>query len=301
MEENAVRYISRFDSEYPEKLNEIHSPPAGIYVKGALPDPQKPAVAIIGSRVCSQYGRLCAESFGSALALAGVQVISGLARGVDGISQDAACRAGGVSFGILGCGVNVIYPAQNRSIYERVLEKGGLISEVPPDAPPVKAYFPSRNRIISALCDILLVIEARERSGTQITVSRALEQGRDIFAVPGRINDECSKGCNELIASGAGIANSPEAVLEALGIYKRSSRTGGDISSLPDGFGKNENKVYNALDLYPRSLNEVAKVTQIPQSELSVSLFHLQMTGFVREEGKGFYSKIIPDHVRYKL
>ncbi len=289
MEDKKVRYISRFDRDYPEKLGDIANPPAGIYVKGALPDPDRPTVAIIGSRLCSQYGRLCAESFGSALALAGVQVVSGLARGIDGISQDAACRAGGRSFGILGCGVNVVYPAANKEIYDRVLENGGLISEVPPDARPVKACFAARNRLISALCDILVVVEAKDRSGTQITVQRALEQGKDIYAVPGRITDICSEGCNELIAAGAGIASSPEKVLNALGIYtepltpyKKGENTDAPRSRL-------EKLVYEALDLYPKSINEIASQARILIPELSRILFHLCLSGIVREEGKNYY------------
>ncbi len=289
------RYVDRFSKEYPDKLQMIKDPPAGIYVRGKLPDPEIPTVAIVGSRICSQYGRLAAEEFGRELAQAGVQVVSGLARGIDGISQSAACEAGGKSFGVLGCGVNVVYPLQNRDIYEQVLERGGLISEVAPDAPPIGKQFASRNRIISALSDLVLVIEAKERSGTGITVAKALEQGKDVFALPGRIHDICSAGCNRLIAQGAGIATGPESILEALGMTggnpgnqdKMEERFG--TGRRPAGMEDIEWKVYRHLDYYPVSANELAEVTRLGAPELANVLFHLQMRGFAAEEGRGQY------------
>lgn len=128
------RYIDRFSSEYPDKLQMIKNPPAGIYVKGRLPDQTRPSVAIVGSRICSQYGRLAASEFGFELARHGVQIISGMARGIDGIAQGSACDANGSTFGVLGCGINKVYPKQNRALYDKVLINGGIISEVAPDA-----------------------------------------------------------------------------------------------------------------------------------------------------------------------
>lgn len=279
-------YIDRFDSKYPEKLQCIKDPPSGIYVKGTLPDPDKPCVAIVGSRICSSYGRLCATEFGKALAENGVQVISGLARGIDAIAQNSACEAGGSSFGILGCGINVIYPAQNKHIYEKILEKGGLISEFSPSAPPIGRQFAIRNRIISALSDIVLVIEAKEKSGTGITVTNALEQGKDIYALPGRIYDICSSGCNRLISQGAGVAISPQTILEALGINSSLEKPSCNILE------PLEKKVFDKLDFYPTSLDVISTATHILIPELLNILFHLQMKGFIKEEGRHFYSKI---------
>jgi len=288
--QSEYRYVDRFSEEYPDKLNFIKDPPAGIYVKGDLPISSVPSVAIVGSRICSQYGRLAAEEFGKALALHNVQVISGLARGIDSLSQKAACLAGGKSFGILGCGVNVVYPAQNKSIYELVETNGGLISEYAPDEPPLKAYFASRNRIISALADIVLVIEAKEKSGTQITVSRALEQGKDIYALPGRIHDLCSEGCNTLIAQGAGIATSPEVILNALGIY---SNTPSFISTPKDAcLERLEQTVYSVLDFYPKTVSQIAEQTRLPIPELLNILFHLQLKGIAKEEGRSNFYKL---------
>ena len=216
LEEKQVRFISILDPEYPDKLRHIPDQPFGLYVKGELPDPNVPSVAIIGARMCSDYGRYMARQFGRGLALSGVQVISGMARGIDGLAQHAALSAGGKSFAILGGGVDICYPEENRDVFEALPENGGLISEFPPGVQPISRFFPMRNRIISALSDILLVVEARQKSGTSITVDTALEQGREVLAVPGRVTDRLSDGCNYLISQGAGVAISVEDVLERL-------------------------------------------------------------------------------------
>lgn len=278
-------FVDRFSAEYPDKLQQITDPPTGIYVKGRLPNPDIPSVAIVGSRICSQYGRLCAEKFGRELAENGIQVISGLARGIDGISQHHCAINGGHTFGVLGCGINVVYPSQNRFIYEEILSNdGGLISETAPDAPPIGRQFASRNRIISALADLVLVIEAKERSGTQITVRKALEQGKDIFAIPGRINDICSAGCNQLISEGAGIATDTNTILDALGIKSKSCE-----SSTKDSLDKIERKIYDALDMYPIGLEQLSIRVKIPIPELLNILFHLQLKGYIKESTPGYY------------
>ena len=302
MDEN-IRYISRMDSDYPEKLKNIPDPPAGIYVKGRLPDDKKKSVAIVGARNCSQYGKSIAEYFASSLASAGVQIISGLARGIDGAAQSAAVKAGGSTFGVLGCGVNVVYPKCNADIYKETLKTGGIISEVSNDEPPLKAYFPLRNRIIAGLCDILLVIEARERSGTGITVRNALEQGKDVFAVPGRLTDSLSAGCNRLIAQGAGIALNPETVLLALScnddkepVICPSCKRKYDSREI--GYEKitlvgTEKVVYSLLDLYPKSLDEILMNSDLTLSETLEALFKLMMKGAVSECAKNHYVRKI--------
>ena len=216
LEEKKIRFISKPDPEYPEKLRNIPDSPFSLYVKGKLPDPEKPSVAIIGARMCSDYGRYMARQFGRGLAMSGVQVISGMARGVDGIAQHAALLAGGRSYGILGCGPDICYPEENRDVYELLHENGGIISEYPPGMEPIANFFPMRNRIISGLSDVLLVVEARQKSGTSITVDTALEQGREVLAVPGRVTDRLSDGCNYLISQGAGVAISVEDVMDRL-------------------------------------------------------------------------------------
>ncbi len=220
--EKDIRFISRIDKEFPEKLKYIGDAPFAIYVKGRLPDPNVPSVAVIGARMCSEYGRYMSRQLGRGLALAGVQVISGMARGVDGISQKAALQSGGKSYGILGCGVDICYPEENREVYEGLCSDGGIISEYPPGTMPKANFFPMRNRIISAMADVIVVVEARLHSGTQITVDTALEQGREVLAVPGRITDRLSDGCNSLICQGAGVVLSVEDVLDRVMLNRRS-------------------------------------------------------------------------------
>ena len=216
LEKRGIRFVSRIDAEFPDKLKNIPNAPFAIYVKGKLPDPDIPSVAIVGARMCSDYGRLMARQFGRDLAIAGVQVISGMARGVDGVAQNAALAAGGASFGVLGCGVDICYPPENKEIYDSLCLNGGLISEYPPGMEPLAKFFPVRNRIISALSDAIVVVEARRKSGTTITVDTALEQGREVFAVPGRASDRLSDGCNYLISQGAGVAISAADVLDRI-------------------------------------------------------------------------------------
>lgn len=285
-----IRYIGRWEKEYPERLFGIPDPPPGIYVKGRLPPEDAPAVGIVGARMCSEYGRSAAVEFAGALASAGVQIISGMAKGIDGISQREAIRVGGSTFGVLGCGLNVVYPAQNRELFREICVSGGLISEFPPDMQPLARNFPIRNRIISGLSDILLVIEARERSGTGITVTKALEQGKDVYALPGRIYDPMSAGCNRLILQGAGIATSPEELLKSLGIYGSKAYNVEDkkINLLE----KKEKVVYSVLGFYPKCLEKIALETGMHIPELLEILIRLELRGYIREDGKNHYIKL---------
>lgn len=211
-----IKRVTREAPEYPGRLRRIPDPPKCLYVKGRLPDDNRPSVAMIGARDCSAYGRSVALWLGKRLGEAGVQVISGMARGIDGIGQEAALDAGGSSFGVLGCGVDICYPAQNRRLYEKLCAAGGILSEYEPGTPPKSWNFPPRNRIVSGLADIVVVVEARVKSGTFITVDMALEQGKEVYVVPGRITDSLSTGCNQLIKMGAGILLDVEEFLEEL-------------------------------------------------------------------------------------
>ena len=207
MQSKKMKFLTIKDEMYPEKLKCITDAPYGIFVSGSLPDPDLPSVAIIGARQCTEYGRYVAAQLGTALAKANIQVVSGMARGIDSIAQNAAMEAGGHTFGVLGCGVDICYPAECSRLYEKLKERGGLISEYPPGTEPKAQYFPRRNRIISGLSDAVVVVEAREKSGTLITVDMALEQGREVYVVPGRITDPLSVGCNRLVRQGAEIVN----------------------------------------------------------------------------------------------
>lgn len=216
MTRRGIRCVLFGQDGYPDRLREIVDPPSQLYVKGSLPGSGQPTVGIVGARLCSDYGRYTARRFGAALAQAGIQIISGMALGIDGISHKAALDAGGRTFAVLGCGVDICYPEENRDIYDRLHGASGILSEYPPGTAPHAGLFPQRNRIISGLSDLLLVVEARKKSGTLITVDQALEQGKEVYAVPGRVTDALSCGCNHLIRQGAGVAMSPEDLIEAV-------------------------------------------------------------------------------------
>ena len=213
-----IRLIRKGDDGYPPCFLNYPRMPGSIYVRGRLPDPSVKTVAIVGARNCTSYGRNQAEYFGRTFAQHGIQVISGMAYGIDSWGQKGALDGGGKVWSVLGTGVDVCYPRQNYPLYRRIIrEGGGIISEYPPGTLPDAWHFPIRNRIISALSDVVLVVEARLKSGSLITADYAMEQGKSIYAVPGRNGDTTSEGCNRLIAQGAGIAWVPEAILEELG------------------------------------------------------------------------------------
>ena len=214
LDRNNIFFSCILEENFPVRLRNIPDPPFGIYYKGSLPAEEEPTAGVIGARLASGYGREQARRFAWRLGKEAVAVVSGMARGIDGIAQKAALDAGGRSFAVLGCGVDICYPDENRELYDRLLVQGGILSEYPPGTPPESKLFPPRNRIISGLSDLIFVIEARKKSGTLITVDMALEQGREVFALPGRVSDSLSDGCNRLIRQGAGAATCPEDILE---------------------------------------------------------------------------------------
>ena len=211
-----IRFLTAEDRDYPGRLREIPSAPYALYVLGQLPPENLPAVAMIGARECSEYGIFVAKNFAKELGAHGIPVISGMARGIDSISQEAALKGGGRTYAVLGCGVDICYPKSSRRLYEQILEQGGILSTFPPGTEPMKRLFPERNRIVSGLADVILVVEARQKSGTFITVDMALEQGREVYAIPGRLTDRLSDGCNLLLQQGALIAVSPQDLLQHL-------------------------------------------------------------------------------------
>ena len=214
--QKGIRFLTGEDEDYPRRLREIPSAPYALYVLGQLPPENLPAVAMIGARECSEYGIYVAKNFAKELGAHGIPVISGMARGIDSISQEAALKGGGRTYAVLGCGVDICYPKSSRRLYEQIMEQGGILSTFPPGTQPMKRLFPERNRIVSGLADVILVVEARQKSGTFITVDMALEQGREVYAIPGRLTDRLSDGCNLLLQQGALIAVSPQDLLQHL-------------------------------------------------------------------------------------
>jgi DNA processing protein len=304
--QSGIYFYPYGETGYPEKLLTIPDPPAALFVKGKLPEQALPAVAIIGTRKCSGYGSAMAKELGEVMAGRGIQVISGMARGIDGIGQRAVCEAGGDTFAVLGCGVDVIYPPENRKLYEQILIRGGIISEYIPGTTAKSSLFPPRNRIISGLTDAVVVIEAKEKSGTMITVDMALEQGREVYAMPGRLVDGLSAGCNSLLKQGAGLIISIEEFTNEI-LAETKRRIADEVITLkkakapPDGpirltaesqFTNEEKQVYSCLDYTPASLDKIREqCPQISYDKLLKILIGFCLKGFAQQMGAGSYCK----------
>lgn len=210
-----IRILTFQDAEYPNRLRNIYDPPFLLYVKGRLPPvDEEPVIAVVGTRRCTPYGESCAEKLGYGFARGGAVVVSGLARGIDAAASRGALRAGGVPIGVVGGGLDVVYPPEHRYLYEDIAAAGALLSEYPPGTAAERAHFPARNRIIAGLAVGTVVVEAPLRSGALITANTALEQGRDVFAVPGPIDAPASAGCNRILRDGGGIVTEVRDVLE---------------------------------------------------------------------------------------
>ena len=300
--------IPRFLNGYPHKLQEIDKAPSALFVKGKLPEEARPLVAIIGARNCSNYGIHMAKELGQVLAMHEIGVVSGLARGIDGIGQLAALNEGGATFGILGSGVDVCYPPENMELYKRLANgesRGGIISEMPPGTQAEKNFFPMRNRIISGLANAIVVVEAKEKSGTFITVERALEQGKDVYACPGRMCDSLSIGCNRLISQGAGIIwDLDEFVHEIYQNQGYQLNRNCDTSEhlMEDNQEKTktlltpiQQAIYHSLDynMQPADqiLDRVMKEQEILFRDLLIELSNMERLGYVRQEN-GFYGLV---------
>ncbi|MCH5275808.1 MAG: DNA-processing protein DprA [Lachnospiraceae bacterium] len=300
LSEQGIAFYPFYHPRYPGRLLHIPDRPFGLYAKGGLPEDTKRSIAIVGARSCSEYGHYLAESFGGQLAAAGVQIVSGLAKGIDGVAQAAAIRAGGSSFAVLGCGVDVCYPASHKNLYEQILESGGILSTHPPKTPPLAFHFPPRNRIISGLSDAVLVIEAKQKSGTLITVDMALEQGREVYVVPGRITDRLSDGCNSLLLQGAGAALSPAQLLQELedNVWRGQSMMHTECVREVPFFNKRidlneeEQALLKLLDFYPISLDQIRLMMLSEKRLQSLSLpqtmemlLNLSLKGCIKREG----------------
>ncbi len=293
MTDRGISFVTLREQEYPKRLAAVPDAPYGLYYVGRLPEEGKKSIAVIGARNCSEYGRVMAGQFARTLAAAGVQVVSGMARGIDGIGQQAALDAGGYSLGVLGCGVDVCYPPENERLYGQLIEKGGICSEYPPGIAPRAMLFPPRNRIISGMCDGVLVVEAKERSGTLITVDMALEQGREVYALPGRVTDPLSRGCNELIRQGAELVESPQKFLQSLdtGFDGQISYSQMELPILDSVQGK----LLQLLDFQPLSMEALRQAyrdtygTYMTVPELCHGLLQLCAMDYAGQVGGNYY------------
>ena len=285
-----IRCITKDDPEYPVKMKQYPSMPNKLYVKGRLPLAEKPAVAVIGARMCSPYGRIQAFRYAKVLSEAGIQIISGMALGIDSEGHKGALEGKMPTFAVLGSGVDVCYPRANRKLYERILwEGGGVISECPPGTQPMPWCFPARNRIISALADAVLIVEAKENSGSLITAGFALEQGKMVYAIPGAVTDALGRGCHKLIYDGAGIAYSPEIILEELEICTKTDIKSDEKNDL--GLASDLNMVYSCLDLRPKNVDYIVRKTGFSPGQVSNYLIELMLQGLITECGKHYYTR----------
>lgn len=286
MLENNISYITSYDSEYPQALKLIETPPSILYIKGKL-DFSKLFISVVGARKCTEYGKWACKHLVEGLGPYGLGVVSGLALGIDKVSHETALENDMYTIGVLGCGVDRIYPFRNKSVFEKMEERGAIISEFPLGSEPMAHHFPIRNRIISALGLGLLVIEAKLKSGTLITAGYAAEQGREVFAVPGNINSQFSKGTNALIKDGAKLVMSVEDIVEELPevqlLRKEAMKIQRDIS----GLDENEKLVYQLVCLEALSLDELVAAIDLPVSKLMSILTLLELKGILVElDGK---------------
>lgn len=286
-----VQVITRQEEQYPEKFRQLSDMPEKFWLMGELPPGNAPCLAIVGARNCSSYGENMAFEFARLLAGEGVCIISGLAAGVDGAAHRGALAGGGKTYGVLGCGVDICYPSGNRKIYEKMKKQGGILSEYEPGNPPLAYHFPKRNRLISALADAVLVVEAKEKSGSLITADIALEQGRTVFALPGRVGDLLSVGCNRLIYQGAVPAWKPEIILEEMN-WKKRGFSHGEKEKKCLGLASEDDLVYSCLDLTPKTVTQLQDETGLPAGRLLTSLMHLKTARLAEEPWKNYYIRI---------
>ncbi len=280
--------------EYPKRLMDIKDPPPVLFLKGKLPIEALPCASIIGTRECSVYGSNVAKRLGELMAENNVSVVSGMARGIDSLSQRACMEAGGYSLALLGGGVDIIYPRESKELYKNLCEMGGILSEFPPGTAPKRPFFALRNRLISGLSDVVCVIEAKEKSGTLITVDCALDQGREVYVVPGRITDLTSMGTNELIRQGAGIIADLDGFVEEFlnnyseskGIFAKNVENKTKASDIK-GFNNNELKIIGLLDENSFTADKLSENINLPSYEILSLCISLSTKGILNIMGGG--------------
>jgi DNA processing protein len=287
--DRGLRWAGRSDTGFPPLLGSIHDPPPGLFLRGAgAPELLAlPVVAVVGARACSGYGSRIARMLGRELASAGLVVVSGLARGVDAEAHRGALEAGGITVGVLGCGIDRDYPAAHRDLAARIAERGLVVSEYPPGVLPAPWRFPARNRIVAGLAAATIVVEARERSGALITADFALEEGREVFAVPGEITSRLSDGANALLRIGAIPLTRTGDVLEQLGVEPT-------VVERPR-LGSAAETVLAAVRAGVATADEVARATGLDAGAVAAALVELDLAGVVGEDD-GMLREVMPEH-----
>jgi DNA processing protein len=278
-----VRYT---DKEYPERLRAIADPPPLLYVKGAFSATDERAMAIVGSRSASDYGRRVARDLARGLASYGFTVISGLARGIDGMAHETALNSGGRTIAVLGSGVERAYPPEHDKLYQRIAEQGAVISELPIGTKPVAFNFPARNRLISGLSLGVVVVEATEKSGSLITASLAIDQGREVFAVPGEVGSSRSRGAHRLIRQGAKLVETVDDIIEEIA-PQLTQQSGGAVKHqerlLPQNSSAAVQKVFAMLQEHSLQVDEIIERSGLMPPEVLGILLDLELQGYLRQ------------------
>jgi DNA processing protein len=288
------RVITLKDEEYPKRLRDIYDPPPLLYIKGELKKEDEFAVSVVGSRKTTPYGRWFTEKVSQELARQGVTIVSGMARGIDSLAHWGAISGGGRTIAVLGCGVDVIYPSENRNLFTKIIDHGAILSEFPMGSPPEGGHFPRRNRIISGLSFGVVVVQASEKSGSLITAGYALEQGREVFAVPGNVGTEGSRGTHRLIKEGAKLVETSEDILEELLPQWRKAREVTPEVEIPKPDLTEEEKVlYELLDEAPLHIDMIIRESRMDPGKVSSLLLNLELKGLVSQgSGKCFSKKM---------
>lgn len=287
LDREGVHVLTVDDDAYPRLLREIHAPPSVLYTKGTIVPDDDRAVAIVGTRRATRYGLDVAARLAGDLARAGVTIVSGLARGIDGAAHQAALEAGGRTIAVFGTGIHEVYPPQHRHLATRIAESGALLSDYAPDRTVEAANFPARNRIIAGLSLGVIVVEAPARSGALITADFAGDQGRDVLAVPGPIFSAASAGCNQLLRDGARVVTSAQDVLDELGLGDVAPASVQQSLLLPD----EDRRLLAVLNAEPQHIDEIAEKLAMPGPTVSAMLLTLELQGLVRNVGAQHYAR----------
>lgn len=284
LEEKNIFFYSYFHASYPALLREIHNPPLGIFVKGVLPEDDIDKVGVIGARRCSQYGASVAYRMTKDLGRTNVIVVSGMAKGIDAMAHKGIMDGGGRTIAVLGCGVDVCYPSENRELMEKIVENGCVLSEYPPGTPAVSYHFPYRNRIIAGLCKMIVVVEAGKKSGTLITADLALESGRDVFVVPGNVTSALSEGTNNLLKQGCPAITESGDILFELGITYREGEKEKFKQKVAANLSPEEQEIYQLISpVEPITAEEIGRKLSRSVEEVQYMLTLLEISGYIRK------------------
>ncbi|RJR29754.1 DNA-protecting protein DprA [Candidatus Microgenomates bacterium] len=281
-----IKIITQSDAAYPMQLRQIPDPPIVLYVKGNMPKDLYRCIGVVGTRKPTAYGRQITESLSEELIFSGCTIVSGMARGVDGIAHQVSIKLNAPTIAVLGCGVDIVYPPEHKWLYVKIIETGGaIISEVPPGHLVAKGLFPARNRIISALSRGVVVTEGTEDSGSLITAQLAVEQGKDVFAVPGPVTSYLSAGPAKLIKAGAKLVTSAADILEELDLPAKSFAKPNGVAHL----SKEQAQIIAAIESGFKTGDEISRNQHLPVQEVSVLLTQMELEGLVKSLGNGEY------------